>query len=122
MANLQKIKTIAKERGISLVSICKNVGVTEQGLQKMIKNNTTTIDTIERIADYLNVPITTFFDEAETINVSATAHGNNSCAVAGEGNTIAISQDFLEIIREKDKLIMEKDQLIQSLTLRLLAK
>ena len=64
MANFQKIKTIAKEKGISLGSISQQVGITPTGLSLVMRNNVTNTDTLEAIARVLGVSVSVFFDDA----------------------------------------------------------
>lgn len=44
MANLQKIKTIAKDKGIKLGYLCQQVGITQQALARIMRENTATLD------------------------------------------------------------------------------
>lgn len=62
MANLQNIKTLSKERKISLRSISEHLGVTEQGLHKMIREETMSAVVLEKVARILNVNVCVFFD------------------------------------------------------------
>lgn len=63
MANLQKIKVIAKERGITINELAEQLGMTPQAVHLMVRENSTKTDTLERVAQILQVPITVFFDE-----------------------------------------------------------
>lgn len=63
MANLLKIKELLKEKKITIKSFSADIGMTEQGLQKLIRDNSTKIETLELIAMKLNVSIMVFFDE-----------------------------------------------------------
>lgn len=63
MANLLKIKELLKERKMTIKSFSADIGMTEQGLQKLIRDNSTKIETLELIAEKLNVSISVFFDE-----------------------------------------------------------
>lgn len=111
MANLQKIKTLSKERKITLRSLANQVGISEQGLQKIIRDNTTSISTVERIAAILGVSPAVFFDETPT---SVNAMGDNSIAISGSGNEISIQQKFLDMLAEKDARIKElTDELLE---------
>jgi transcriptional regulator with XRE-family HTH domain len=65
MANLSKIKVLLREKKISLREFAREIGITEQGLQLLIKNNSTKVETLELIAAKLNVPVSTFFEETE---------------------------------------------------------
>lgn len=66
MANLQKIRDIAKARRISLRDLASQIGVTEAGVYRIIKENSTRVDTLEAIAKILQVPISVFFDDIPT--------------------------------------------------------
>lgn len=61
MANLSVIKELCSERSISLKTLASRVNISEMGLQRIIKTNSTSIRTIEKIADVLEVPISVFF-------------------------------------------------------------
>ncbi len=63
MANLLIIKTLLKEQNISIRDFAKEIGITEQGLQKLIRENSTKVETLELIAKKLNVSISAFFPE-----------------------------------------------------------
>lgn len=61
MVNLQKIKTIAKEKKITLRELAKKAEISEPALYQLLRNNSTTIDTLSKIADVLGVDIRVFF-------------------------------------------------------------
>jgi DNA-binding Xre family transcriptional regulator len=63
VANLLKIKEIAKEKKISIRELSASAGITEQGLQRLIRENSTKVETLEAIAKKLDVHISVFFDE-----------------------------------------------------------
>jgi len=67
MVNMQLIKLIAKEKKMTIRQISKEVGITEQGLQSIIRNNTTTTDNLEKICKVLGVPVTSFFSTNDNI-------------------------------------------------------
>ena len=58
---LQKIRIICHEQRLSLKDLSEKVGISQNGLQRIMKDNTTKIDTLLKIADVLNVPIKDFF-------------------------------------------------------------
>lgn len=72
MVNLSIIKPLLKERGIKIKEFCKNVGITEQGLIRSLRANSTKLETLELMAKELDIPITKFFtdDEPQSIPVS----------------------------------------------------
>lgn len=63
MANLLRIKEIIREKKLSLRDVAAKVGITEQGLQKLIRENSTKVETLETIAKVLGVSASEFFSE-----------------------------------------------------------
>lgn len=61
-SNLKKIKEITNERGISLKWLADKAGLSQQAVSAIIKENSTSVNTLIRIADALDVPVTTFFE------------------------------------------------------------
>ena len=93
MANLYKIKEIAKQKGIQLNDIALKIGRTPQALSLMMRDGATTTTTIEQIAQVLDVAPAVFF----------------------EGYTPARqepSSDFIEMLKQKDAIIAQKDAII----------
>jgi DNA-binding Xre family transcriptional regulator len=63
MADLTFVKPLLKKRGIKIKDFCKEIGVTQQGFAKIIRYNSTKIDTLELIAAKLNIPVADFFKD-----------------------------------------------------------
>jgi transcriptional regulator with XRE-family HTH domain len=61
MANLSIIRDISKSKNIPFNELSTRVGITPHGLQRIIKSNSTKVETLEKIADALQVDITVFF-------------------------------------------------------------
>lgn len=79
MANLLIIKDLLKERKISINDFAVDLGMSPQGLQKLIRENSTKVDTLELISQKLKVPISLFFDSIEEKSIthlSLTDHGH----------------------------------------------
>lgn len=74
MADLSIIKPLLKERGIKIKDFCDELGLTEQGFAKLIRANSTKIETLELIAKKLNVPISTFFTEKHEAEILTNMH------------------------------------------------
>lgn len=125
MANLSLIKALSKERKITLKSLSEQVGITEQGMQKILKDNTTSIVTLERIAQVLSVSPAVFFDDnsspthasRSSVIPQATANGDGAIAIAGDGN-VTIPKQILDILAEKDRQLAEKDDIIKHYIMR----
>ena len=62
MANFKLIKEIAKEKGISIRGIAREMGVADRSLHHLIKTGSTNTTTLERIAGILGVSAGIFFD------------------------------------------------------------
>ena len=72
MHYINKIKLICNTKKITLKQLAKEISVSETGLHQMITNNTMKVETLQKIADYLEVPIVRFFDDDfddKTVNI-----------------------------------------------------
>lgn len=87
MADLGIIKSTLKEKGIKIKDFCKEIGITEQGFAKIIRTNSTKIDTLELISAKLGIPVSEFFAEAKEADAEQDNYMNVSivpaCAYAG---------------------------------------
>ncbi len=79
MADLSIIKPLLKERGIKIKDFCEELGLTEQGFAKLIRANSTKIETLELIAQKLNVPVTLFFSQPKEERNEAELLTNMHC-------------------------------------------
>jgi transcriptional regulator with XRE-family HTH domain len=68
MHYINKIKFICNTNKVTLKQLAKEINVSETGLHQMITNNTMKVETLQRIADYLEVPIVTFFEDEPNRN------------------------------------------------------
>jgi len=116
MANLFKIKILAREKKISIRALANELGMTEQGLQLLIRENSTKIDTLERIASILDVPVGVFFDE-ENKNRNINSHNRISGGKNIVGNGNKMTDDNLQYLQ---KQIAKKDELIDKLSNRII--
>lgn len=62
MVYLFKIRELCDKRGVSMKQAASDLNMTEQSLHKLIKANSTKIDTLLTIADYFGVEPAYFFD------------------------------------------------------------
>jgi transcriptional regulator with XRE-family HTH domain len=62
MVYLSKIRELCEKKGISMKQAASDLNMTEQSLHKLIKANSTKIDTLLAIADYFKVEPAYFFD------------------------------------------------------------
>ena len=61
--NLLIIRQLAKEKNITLKELAEKSGISEQGMQKILREENTKISTLYSIANVLEVPITKFFED-----------------------------------------------------------
>lgn len=128
MVILSKIKELAKDNGITLKSLASQVGITEQGLHKMIKENSTSAETLDKIANVLNVSPAIFFQESKNIEHSSNVESaeinadNISDVLMGKHihnnniNNSAVLIKALTEIGEHRKLISESHRNLTELT------
>lgn len=62
----EKIRTLTKEKGIKMEAIYSYIGMSNAGFYKMLRNNTMKVETLEKIAELLDIPIASFFGIADT--------------------------------------------------------
>jgi len=65
--NLYNIKSIAEKKRFTLTSICDKINMSTANLHKCIRDNRIEAGDLEQIAQILEVPITSFFDEFEPV-------------------------------------------------------
>lgn len=117
MANLLLIRDLIEKKKIAVGDLCEQAQITPQTLREAIKRNSTKTDILERVAHVLNVPIGYFFGE----QMGIVMNGENNQVHNGQGNQIMMTPEQREIehlraiIEAKDKIIEEKERLIQVL-------
>lgn len=101
---------------ITSTQIAEAIGMTRQGFEKTLKEESLKVETLEKIADFFSLPVIAFFDGEK--NPATTIQ--NSCN--GLGNTIQIAlSDCEKETRHLKEMLAEKEKRI-SLLERLLDK
>lgn len=121
-----KIKELMIQENIEVSELAKKIGKTKQAVYDMLDKEDVNTSLLKQLATVFNVPITTFF---ETTANNQHAQGSSNVLV-GRGNNGQISvsecQDKLEdalleikhlqeVLDAKDKLLAEKERLINVL-------
>ena len=112
------LKQILRDKGITLKSVLKNIGMNEQSYYTAIKSNTLRISHLFAIAQYLNIPISYFFGEKPS--------GGNIIQNTGVVNgshiniqqTIAHNKELAhenELLREKVKALEKQIDLLNQM-------
>ena len=104
MANLPIIKELAKERNYPLEKLANDLGMKPQALSKLMRENSTKISTLERIAQLLKVSVTIFFDDPETNRVVIA--DNSSLAISGDNNRLSNESEQLInlVVRQSEQI------------------
>jgi len=120
--NISKLKKLMEDSGLSKQSIAENCSISRPTLDNLLNGSDSKISTIESLSAFFKQPIGYFFDES----VKQTS-GDNSVLVAGDNdgklnvgateleNVKLENKHLKEMIAEKDKLIEEKERLINVL-------
>lgn len=125
MKNFDKIKVLATAKKIKLSDVATAAGISYQQLNRIIRTQSTTIETMGRIADALGVPASYFVEEcpADFISVGDDSPG------AGKGNVVnadlsgVLMKAFEEIAAQRrmtEKAQEQIDDLIAILKSKLL--
>lgn len=110
MPNLHKIKDIAEVQGMSIRALADAVGIKENQIHVMVRTNSTKIETLEKIAKALHVPITVFFNESVE-DKSQLLVGNGQQMGGGglqtQGTLNSEEHDEVIRLREENKYLKE---------------
>ncbi len=116
MAHLQYIKSIAQARRISIEQLAAKVGVKSQAIHLMVRTGSTRIETLEKIAEILNVPCSIFFDEQfriEDFQRLVIKGHHNPFSLYGSANIYEAAKN--EASADTETIIKTKDELIATL-------
>lgn len=130
MANLQRIKDLAEKKEISIRDLAERVGVRENQIHVMCRTNSTKIDTLERIAQILDVHVSEFFDDAPAPPHSIEGNNNQLNEKGAHGNinggTNPVLQERIkslqDLMKERDKRILVLEQQLATANERIAEK
>lgn len=121
------IKELMLKQNIEVADLAKRLGKTKQAVYDMLDKEDVNTSLLRELAAIFNVPITIFFDNSVNNNQSNT--GNNSIVLGQNNNMDSLNLDYKEklesalveikhlkeVIDAKDKLLQEKERLINVL-------
>ena len=121
-----KIKELAEHKKLSAQKIGNAIGVSKQAVYDIFQKEELSTGVLKRVANYLGVPISVFFDERENINESATS-GDGGVSATGQAHvSVGFNQqehDELIRMRVENKFLKEsnaeKDERIAELKERI---
>lgn len=121
------IKELMLKQNIEVADLAKRLGKTKQAVYDMLDKEDVNTSLLRELAAIFDVPITIFFDNSVNNNQSNT--GNNSIVLGQNNNVDSLNLDYKEklesalveikhlkeVIDAKDKLLQEKERLINVL-------
>lgn len=121
------IKELMLKQNVEVADLAKRLGKTKQAVYDMLDKEDVNTSLLRELAAIFNVPITIFFDNSVNNNQSNT--GNNSIVLGQNNNVDSLNLDYKEklesalveikhlkeVIDAKDKLLQEKERLINVL-------
>lgn len=91
---LVRIKDIMLEKGVSSVSLSEMIGVSKVTISNLINNKTMpSIDTLEKIATALNVPMWQLFASPEEVQLPSNAH-SIKCPKCGNEFPVSVNVEL----------------------------
>lgn len=114
--NYNKIEYLRKEKKVSLPEFSASIGMSKSGFEKMMREKTCKVSTLEAIADYFSKPILYFFDDRQDVkayyeNEAITAALDVPPVTYGttDKDIIIQKQDgFIQQLQETIKALIEK--------------
>ena len=64
-----RIKDVCKEKGITITQLANTLGIKQESLSRAINGNPT-IETLEKIANALNIPISDIFERTQEESIT----------------------------------------------------
>ncbi len=109
-----EIEDLRKKRKLSIQELSEMIGMTKTGLHNLIKNEDTKLSTLKKISEALGVPMSYWFSEQ-----GGNVNGNSVQVANGHFNRQSITAKEADYLREKikdlERIIKEKDEIIQLL-------
>lgn len=115
MVQLSIIRQLVESKGMSLRQMCVKAGISEQSIQKIFRQNTCSLKTLEKISLALGVSPTIFFDDKDENTPSENDIFSNGGGNEVNSGDIIIPQEVLQMLNDKDKALLEKDKTIKEL-------
>jgi transcriptional regulator with XRE-family HTH domain len=113
MYNGEIIKDLLRQQGKRAKDLLAALEVNSNGsLSQLIKKANPTADRLEKIADFLNVPIDALFIREQPHGYNVVGNGNNVANIT-IGTLKGKVQDQQKIIEEKDKRIQLLEEMLE---------
>lgn len=109
-----QVKKILQENGFSLSQIARRLEMSQQNFSSALNSDNIKSGLLEDIAAVIGRDVP-FFYGVDTSQISATASGDGSTAVAGNRNNVN-SEHFVQLLTKKDEQIDRLLKIIESLS------
>jgi len=63
MLHINRIRKLIDDKKLTIRDFAEKIGVSEPGIHNMFRSHDMKVSTLQKIADFFEVPITYFFDE-----------------------------------------------------------
>ena len=68
MLCVNRIRKLIDAKNLTIRGVAEKIGISEAGIHNMFRSHDMKISTLQKIADYFEVPITYFFDDDDDID------------------------------------------------------
>ena len=68
MLYINRIRKLLDDKNLTIREFAGKIGVSEPGIHNMFRTHDMKISTLQKMADYFDVPITYFFEDLDTKN------------------------------------------------------
>lgn len=113
----QNIRQHAKHQRITLSELAAGIDMTEAGFYKMLSTESIKVKTLRKIAEFLKIPIHTFFEEYISPRSNAQSWKSDQIGVAESHAEYAAERDGLKRqIELLESQIADKNKIIELLS------
>ncbi len=109
MLNIKEIEFSRKSKQIAQDQFAKDIGITRNTYQNLLKNHDFRLSQLVKISEILEIPFFELFEKkAENGNIYI---GHNSA----NGNKIEIGNNKIELLKQENKYLKEKIELLENM-------